>query len=112
MARRSKWSRSAHDAAESDVARGSVDRLGVAGGGLVAAAIIRRAQMRAALEHLAGDADLRLAWVVALGLRPAARILRHAARFSRLRRMARGPEIRRPLPDIADHVVDAVAVGR
>ena len=26
--------------------------------------------------------------------------------------MARGPEIRRPLPDIADHVVDAVAIRR
>ena len=73
--------RPAHHAAEADVARGGVDRLGVARGGPVAAAIVRRAQMRAAFQHLAGNADFRLARIVALGLRPAARILRHAARL-------------------------------
>jgi hypothetical protein len=37
--------RAAHDAAEADVARRGVDWLGVSGGGAVAAAIVRHAEM-------------------------------------------------------------------
>ena len=46
------------DAAEADMAGRGVDRLGVARGRAIAAAIVRRAQMRAALQHLARNADL------------------------------------------------------
>ena len=44
-----------HDAAEADVARRRVDRLGLAGGGAVAQAVVRRTEMRAALDHLPRD---------------------------------------------------------
>src|ERR1700732_1688122 len=84
----------------------------MARGRAVAAAVIRRAQMRAAFDDLAGNLDLRLAGVVAAILAPAARIFRNAARLRRVGFMLGGPPIGGPLPDIADHVVDAVAVGR
>src|SRR5215471_10584521 len=67
------------DAAEADVAGGGVDGLGVARRRTVAAAVIGRAQVRAALQYLARDADVRLAAVVAAFLRRPARILRRAA---------------------------------
>src|SRR4029453_15243966 len=73
-----------------------VDRLGHAGGRAVAPAVVGGAQMRAALHHLAGDgrpvAGRGAAAVVgvAVGLVPVAG----------------------PLPDVADHVEQAVAVGR
>src|SRR5215469_538177 len=66
------------DAAEADVARRGIDGLGVACRRTVAATVIGRAQVRAALQHLARDADVRLAAVVAALLRRAARILRRA----------------------------------
>ena len=50
--------RSRCHAAKSDVARRRVDRLGMTRGRAVAAAIARRAQMRAALEHLARNFDV------------------------------------------------------
>src|SRR5262245_56671062 len=78
--------------------------------GAIAAAVVWRAQMRAALEHLAGNPDVRLTGVVARGLRPAPRILRNAAGFWRVGLVLVGPPVRGPLPHIADHVVDAVAV--
>src|ERR1700737_4797282 len=68
--------------------------------------------MRAAFDDLAWDFDLRLAVVVAAILFAAARILRDAARFRRIGFMLGGPPIRGPFPDIADHVVDAIAIGR
>src|SRR5579863_10371064 len=68
--------------------------------------------MRAAFQHLAGNADLRLAGIVALRLRAAARILGHAARLGRVGGMAGRPEIRGPLPHIADHVAEPVTVRR
>src|SRR5271170_4399679 len=74
----------AQDATKADMARGRVDRLSMPRGGPVAAAIDWRAEMRAALQHLAGNANLRLAGIVAVGLRPAARILRHAAGLGRV----------------------------
>src|SRR5580704_18028225 len=88
-----------------------VDRLSVASGGPVAAAVIWRTEMRAAFQHLARNADLRPAGVVALRLRGPAWILRHAARLRSIGRVARRPEIRRPLPHVANHIVEAVAVG-
>jgi hypothetical protein len=47
------WERSAaDDAAEAEVAGGGVDRLGLAGRGPVAKAVVRRAQVGSALDHL------------------------------------------------------------
>src|SRR5690348_4480682 len=69
----------ANDAAESQVARGRVHVLGVTRRGAVAPAVVRRAQMRAALDDLAGNFCARLAWIVAVLLPCAARVLRNAA---------------------------------
>src|ERR1700712_2048602 len=52
-------------APKSDMAGRCVDGLGVPRGGPVAATIVRRAKMRAALDDLARDSDIRLAWIVA-----------------------------------------------
>ena len=68
--------------------------------------------MRATLQDLARDPDLRLAGVVARLLTPAARVLRDAAGFRGIGFMSGGPPIGRPLPHIADHVVEPVAVWR
>src|SRR5215218_9496219 len=95
------------DAAEADVARRRIHRLRMARGGAVAAAVARRAQVRAALDHLARDPDLRLARVVATGLAPTARVLRDAAGLRRVGFVPGCEPVRRPLPDVADHVVEA-----
>src|SRR5882757_2103127 len=101
-----------HYAAEPEMTRRSIDRLGMPCGGPIAAAIVRRAQMRAALDDLAGDTDVRLAGIVAALLASPARVLGNAARLRRIGLMLRRVPVRRPFPDIADHVVQAVAVGR
>src|SRR4051794_16287747 len=49
-------SRRADHAPEAEVARGCVDRLALASGGAVAQAVVRGAQVRAALDDVAGDA--------------------------------------------------------
>src|SRR5439155_18142564 len=98
--------------AKADMAGRGVDRLGMAGGRPVAPAVIRRTEMRATLQDLARDPDLRLAGVVAHLLTPAARVLRDAAGFRGIGFMSGGPPIGRPLPHIADHVVESVAVWR
>src|SRR5271166_2586714 len=67
------------NASEPDVACRRVDVLGVSRGGPVAAAVIGRAEVRSAFQHPARNADFRLAGIVALHLRSAAGILRHAA---------------------------------
>ena len=85
---------------------------GVARGRTIAPAIVGRAQVRAALDHLARNPDLRLAGVVALLLAPAARILRDAARPCRVGLVLGGEPVGGPFPDVADHVVEAVAVRR
>jgi hypothetical protein len=45
---------------------------------VIAAAIIRRAQMRAAFQHFARNPDVGLTWIKARAFRPIARIFRHA----------------------------------
>src|SRR5438045_5261662 len=87
-----------------------VDWFGVARSWSIAAAVIRRAEMRATLQDLARDPDLRLAGVVARLLTPAARVLRDAAGCRGIGCRSGGPPIGRPLPHIADHVVEPVAV--
>src|SRR5690242_1616378 len=94
------------------MARRGVDGLGVPRGRAIAAAIIRRAEMRAALQHLARDADLGLAGVIAPLRAPATRVVRNAAGLRGIGLMPGGPPIGGPLPDIAHHVVKAVAVWR
>src|ERR1700733_12559547 len=100
------------DAAKANMASGSVDRLGVARGRTIAAAIIRSAQVRAAFKHLAWYLDLRQPRVVARGLGSAARVFRNAARLRRVGFMLLRIPIGRPFPNIADHIVQAVAIRR
>src|SRR5437764_2299727 len=81
--------RGADDAAKSQMGGGSVYRLRVARGGTVAAAVVRRAEVRAALDHLAWDAALRIAGVVTGILPAAAGVCRGAAGVDRLIDVAR-----------------------
>src|SRR5258707_7537034 len=78
----------------------------------IAAAIIRRAEMRAALDHLARDFDIWLARVEAGFFAPAARIFGNAARLRRIGIVFLRVPIGGPFPDIADHVADAVSIRR
>ena|SRR4249920_999121 len=73
-----------NDASESDMAGRRIDRLRVTRGGAVAAAVIWRAQMRAAFENFARNRNGRLARIVATGFGTAARIFRNAERFRRV----------------------------
>src|SRR5262245_54056755 len=68
--------------------------------------------MRAALQNLAGNFDIGLTGVVAICLRAAARIFRDAAGLRSIGGVLGRIPVAGPLPDIADHVVDAVAVWR
>src|SRR4051812_21841375 len=97
-----------HHAAEADMTGRGVDRLGVARGGAIAAAIVRRTEMRAAFQDFARDADVWLTWIKARILMSAARIAWNATRLCRIRMVLRRPPVRGPLPDIADHVVQTV----
>src|SRR6516164_650686 len=85
-----------------------VDRLRVTRRRPVTPAIIRCAEMRAALNHLARDLALGLARIVAILSARATRIDRHAARMLLL--MSCYIEVRGPLPNIADHIVEAIAI--
>src|SRR5258708_2320361 len=90
----------------------SVDRLGMTRGRTIAAAIVGSAEMRAALKHLARNPDIRLTRVVARGFGSTTRIFRDAAGHRRIGFMLLRIPIGRPFPDIADHVMQPVAVGR
>src|SRR5437762_4492772 len=81
-----------------DMASGCVDRLGVPRGGTVTAAVVRRAQMRAALDDLAGNLDVRLAGIVTRCLRAAARVFRDAAGFGRIGLVLLRVPVRGPFP--------------
>ena len=59
----------ANDAAKSEMACRRIHRFRVARGRAVAAAVVRRAKVRAALDDLAGNLNIRLAGAVAIGLR-------------------------------------------
>src|SRR5690606_7314248 len=97
----------ADDAAKAEVGSGGVDGLRLPGRGSVAPAEIRRAEVGASLDHLARDADGR---VEALALAAAPRIAGNAAGLRLLGRVARPVPVGGPLPDVADHVHEAVAV--
>src|SRR5690349_10976375 len=96
MPRRLGLTRSApQDAAKADVARRGVDRFALAGGGPEAQAVVRRAQVGAALDDPARAA-----------------LVGRRRRAARLLAVACREAVSRPLPDVAGHVVQAVAVGR
>ena len=80
--------------------------------GPVAEAVVRRAEVRAALDHAPRDVLAGLARVVALVGRGHARVGRDAARARDLVGVARHVPVGRPLPDVPGHVVEAVAVRR
>src|SRR5262245_48647333 len=86
-----------------------IDGLRVTCCGAVTSAIVRGAQMRAAFKNLARDADIRLTGIVAAGFGATARICRDATRLHDITLMlGRIPVV----PDVADHVVNAVDVRR
>src|SRR5262245_59170269 len=78
----------------------------------IAAAVVGRAQERPSLEYLAADLDLGLTGVEALPFAAATGISGDAAGLRCLRAVVPGVPVGRPLPDVADHVIEAVAVGR
>src|SRR5215469_865701 len=81
-------------------------------GRAIAAAIVGRAEMRAALQHFSRDTNVGLTWIKTVGLGPATRVLRDATGLGRIGLVPGGPPVGGPFPDIADHVVEAVAVRR
>ena len=98
-------------ASETDMARRGIDRLRVARGGTVALAVIRSTQVRSTLEDLARDSR-RVGRIDALlNLRPA-RVRGNAAGFGSIRQMPGNIPVLCPFPCVADHVVEAVTVGR
>src|ERR1700740_2989013 len=97
----SRRSRLTSDATKTDMARRGVDRLRMTRSRAVAAAVIRRAQVRAALQHLARNPDFGLAGVVARILTTAPRIDRDAARLVSVGFVAWGGPVAGPFPHIA-----------
>src|SRR5215208_644275 len=99
----------AEHAAEPQVGGSGVDRLSHAGGRPVAAAVVGRAQVRAPLHHPAGNRGDITGIMAPLPL-AAAWVGRRATGMGRL---AVGlVPVAGPFPDVADHVVQAVAVRR
>ena len=94
------------------MAGGRVDLLRVTRSRPVAPAVVRRAQVRAAFDDLAGNLDVGGRRVVAALLASAARILRNAASLRRVGFVPGRVPVGGPFPDVADHVVEAVAVRR
>src|SRR6056297_1207833 len=93
-----------------------VHRLALPRGGPVANAVLVGAEKRATLGDLARDLELGREGIEALLAGATARVGRDAAGLGRSRggigRMPIGVPVAGPLPDIAGHVVEAVAVGR
>src|SRR3954447_4512850 len=100
------------DAADADMAHSGFDHLRVARGWPIASAIARRAEEAAALHHPARNPDLRLRWIEGQLHRRAARIVGRAAGLGRIGRMARHEPVGGPLPDIARHIEQSVAIRR
>src|SRR5215211_5260833 len=100
----------ANDAAKPYVARTGIDRVGRACRWSVAPAVVRRAQERTALDHLARDGDVGHLRIVALLPCPTAGI--DAAATVTFRLVMIPIPVSSPLPDVARHVEQPVAVGR
>ena len=89
-----------------------VDRLGKARRRSIPSAVVRRAEMRPAFDHLARNPDLGFSRIEAVGLVAAPRIVRGAARRAlALRPEPRHVPVGRPLPYVAGNVDQTVAVG-
>src|SRR6201995_4422529 len=106
---------SAPHAAKADVAGGGVDRLRLAGRRAIAQAVAGRAQMGATLDDPSRDVGAGPAEVVAV-IRSLDLGVAGRAAAGMPGDLGAGPARRvvvaRPLPDVAGHVVQAVAVGR
>src|SRR4030095_7878610 len=107
--RRRRLRRHSHDAPESEVADRGVHGLRHAGRRPVPPAVVRRAQVRAALHHLARDANVGQAGVVALLSRAAPGVADGTAGLLDLAVVL--VPVGGPLPDVAGHLVEPVAVG-
>src|SRR5262249_28966232 len=94
------------------MARRGIDRLCVARGRTVAAAVVRGAQVRAALQHPSRHPDVGLTGIVALLFTPTIWVLGNATGFWRVGLVLWRVPVAGPFPDIADHVVQAIAIGR
>src|SRR5215472_804898 len=92
------------------MARRGVDGLRHARGGAIAPAIIGRAKMGPTLHDLARYVHARHLRIETILARAPTRVV-CAAAAGRDRPVTRLVPVRGPLPDIADHVVEAVAVG-
>src|SRR5262249_14707659 len=99
-------------ASEALVAGAGVHHLRSSGGRPVAQAVGVGAQVRTALDDLAGDRELGLGGVEARLATAPARVGRDAARLVDLVGVTLAPPVGRPLPDVAGHVVEPEAVGR
>src|SRR5215475_12874942 len=87
-----------------------IDRLRHARCRSIASAVVWRAQMRSALHDFARDLDVRHVGIVALVSVAAFRVEARTARLRYL--LVLLVPIRGPLPHVAGHVVQAVAIGR
>src|SRR5688572_4467425 len=101
--------RAARDAAEPEVAGRRIHGLWPTRGGAIALAVVGRAEIRAALDHPTWDAELGRARIVTFVPITAPRVIRTAARGAR--RVLSIP-VARPLPDVADQVVEPKLVRR
>src|SRR5262245_37202231 len=108
--------RRTNDAAKTEVTHGRLDRLRRAGGRSISMAVVRSAQVRAALDDHPRELLTRLAGVVAPLRRCDPRVDPRPGRTTAgvdLRfRVSRRVEVGGPFPDVAGDVVQAVAVGR
>src|SRR5581483_7529515 len=89
-----------------------IDRLRVACGWPVALAVIGGTQVRAALQNLPAESGAGVLEVAARQLTAAARIARNAASALADQLTPVRVPVRCPFPDIADHVVQAIAIRR
>src|SRR5690349_12276603 len=94
------------------MAGGSVDRLCVSRCRPVASAVVRRAQMRAALDDLAWNFHVGGSGVIAVRLAGTTRVLGDAAGLCGIRLVLWRIPIGGPFPDVADHVVHAITIRR
>src|SRR6266540_771336 len=88
-----------HYAPKAEMARRSIDGLRHARCGPVTAAIIRRAEKRAAFHHLARNLDVRRVWIVTFFSFCASGVDATTARMRDLAVLL--IPVRRPLPDVA-----------
>jgi len=90
-------SRSAYGS-ESEMTHGCVDHLRLSSCGAIPVAVLGRAEVRSALDHLPRDGELRLAWIEASFSCTAAWFRRAATRGQRVITPVGGVPIVGPLP--------------